>query len=311
MNRNILTTATIGLAATGLLLAGCGAGDDPLSDNGGNGGNGGSGKSDSSVVVGGSNFTESRVLAEIYAGALKAEGVDASTHLDIGTREVYMQALQNNEIGVVPEYTGNAAVHFDEDAEGSSAQEWYDAMTSALPKGLSAYDMAEAQDSDTVTVSEETAEEYDLTSIADLKKSAGDLQVGGPPEWTGRGRGINAIQDAYGLEFKGSYRRLESGLQVSALQNGQVDVTNIFSTNPAIDQHNFVVLEDPKNVIPFNNVVPLVNEDAASPKVEKALNAVSAELDTETLRDLNKQVDVDEQAPRKVARQWLEDNDLS
>ena len=308
MKQNILTTAAIGLATAGMLLAGCGASEDPLSRNG----NDGAGKGgDGSVVVGGSNFTESRVLAEIYAGALNAEGVDATTHLDIGTREVYMQALQKDEIGVVPDYTGNTAVHFDESVEGSSAQQWYDAMVSALPKGLKAYDMAEAQDSDTVTVTADTAKKFDLATIADLAEHADELQVGGPPEWSGRGRGINAIQDAYGLEFSGSYRRLEDGLQVSALRNRQIDVTNIFSTNPAFDQYGFVALKDPKKVIPFNNVVPLVNDATDAPKVEKALNAVSAKLDTTTLRDLNKQVDVDEQSVRTVAQQWLEDNDLA
>lgn len=309
----LMAAGTVAVAS--LALAACGSGD-PLAKDQNSDSKGGDGGGGGAVVVGGANFTESKLLAEIYAGALRANGVDASTRLDIGSREIYLKALEGGAVDIFPEYTGNLAVYYasqsDQNVDASSAEEWYDVMTEQLPDNLAAFEMSPAQNNDSVAVSKEVAQQYDLKSIADLKPVADQLTIGGPPEWRTRPQGLTEIKKVYGIkDFAGEYRRLKTGLQVQALKNGRIDVTNIFTTNPAIFTYGFVILDDPKGVYPLNNVVPIVNSSADKPKIEKTLNKVSAKLDTKTLSDIDKQVDVEGKDLETVAKEWLSANGLN
>ena len=119
------TTSAIALVAASILgLTACGGGDDPLaSDTASASAPASSGGG--SVVVGGANFSESTLLAEIYAGALRAKGVDASTKLNIGSREIYLRALEDNSVQVFPEYTGALALYFDKAYTGTDPEEVY------------------------------------------------------------------------------------------------------------------------------------------------------------------------------------------
>ncbi|HEY6737332.1 MAG TPA: ABC transporter substrate-binding protein [Actinopolymorphaceae bacterium] len=305
--------AVAAFAVAVMALAGCGGGGDPLSktdeDTKGQENKSGQGGGEA-LVVGGANFTESKVLAEIYAGALNAEGIQATTRTGIGSREAYLGALKDGSVDIFPEYTGNLALHYDPDATATSAQGWYDAAKNALPKEFTIFAMAPAQDNDSVTVTRETADQYDLKKVSDLRPVAPELVIGGPPEWLTREKtGVPALEKTYGLEFQGEYKRFNPGLQVQALKNGQIDVTNIFTTDPAIFLNDFVVLEDDKHVFPLSNVVPIGNKAATGEeKIGATLDAVSAELDTETVSDLVKQVDIDKKEPKAVAQEWLKSN---
>ena len=105
------TTSAIALVAASILgLTACGGGSDPLTAETTAAATGGGGEP---IVVGGANFSESTLLAEIYAGALRAKGVDASTKLNIGSREIYLRALEDNSVQVFPEYTGALALYYD------------------------------------------------------------------------------------------------------------------------------------------------------------------------------------------------------
>ncbi|MGI3783489.1 MAG: glycine betaine ABC transporter substrate-binding protein, partial [Janthinobacterium lividum] len=124
--------AALGLTITTLVLAACGGGStaNPLgSSSAPPSGSAGGG---TPIVVGAANFTESQVLAEVYAQALKAKGLDASTKPPIGSREVYIKALQDNSIQIVPEYTGNLLLFVDKKATATTQAE----LASALPTAL-------------------------------------------------------------------------------------------------------------------------------------------------------------------------------
>ena len=123
--------ATAGLAVAALVLAACGGGGDPLGQASGAPSASGSGSASAPIVVGSANFTESSIIAEIYSQALKAKGIESSTKLGIGSREVYIKALQDKSISVVPEYTGNLLLNFDKDATAKTAEE----VEAALPDG--------------------------------------------------------------------------------------------------------------------------------------------------------------------------------
>ena len=97
---------------------------------------------------------------------------------------------------------------------------------------------------------------------------------------------------------------------VNALKRGQVDAADLFTTDPAIEANDFVVLEDPKSNFAAQNIVPIINKDKASDGVKEVLNKISEELDTETLGELIGKVANDKEKPEDVAKQWLADEDL-
>jgi osmoprotectant transport system substrate-binding protein len=86
------TIATAAAAVAALTLGACGANSDPMGNTSAQPSSSGAG---GPVVVGSANFTESQVLAELYTQALKAKGVNASTKPNIGSREIYIKALQD------------------------------------------------------------------------------------------------------------------------------------------------------------------------------------------------------------------------
>ena len=305
MKRRTIFTAVAAAAALG--LSACGASDDPLSSDpssaAGSGGSGGP------IVVGGANFSESTLLAEIYAGALRGAGVDASTKTNIGSREVYLRALQDNSIQVFPEYTGALALYYDESYDGKDPDEVYAHVQEVLPSDFTVLEPSAAEDNDSLNVTKETAEANNLTTISDLADVAGDMTLAAPPEFKERPQGVPGLEQEYGVTF-GSFRPLTGQAIVQALSNGQADVANIFSTDPAIAENGFVTLEDDKKLFGSQNIVPLVRADRAD-EVKEALDAVSEKLTTESIADMLKQTDIDKKDPKTVAEQFLSDNGLA
>ena len=302
------TTSAVALLAASILgLTACGSSDDPLAADtpSASASGGGSGEP---IVVGGANFSESTLLAEIYAGALNAKGVNASTKTNIGSREIYLRALEDNSVQVFPEYTGALALYYDKTFTGTDPDEVYAKVQEVIPDTLVALDKSAAEDNDTIVVTKETADANNLKTVEDLAPVAKDLVITGPPEFGERTQGIPGLKETYGLEFK-SFRPLTGQGIVQALKNGQVDAANIFSTDPAIAANGFVQLEDTKRLFGSQNIVPLVRADRAD-EVRDALNAVSAKLTTESVAAMLKQTDIDKQDPKAVAQEFLTTNNL-
>ncbi|MGV1801487.1 ABC transporter substrate-binding protein [Agrobacterium vitis] len=240
------------------------------------------------IIVGSADFPESQLLATLYAKALAAKGIKVETKLNIGSREVYMPALLDGSIDLLPEYAGAALSYLDKKATAHTPDDVAAALKAALPKGVSMLTPSAAQDSDGVAVTRATAEKYKLKTIADLAPVASEFVLGGPPEWKTRKEGIIGLKEVYGLEFK-SLKALDVGgpLTLSALVNGQIQAANLFSTDPAIATNDLVMLEDVKNLFPAQNVVPVIATAKVSETVTKTLDAVSAALTTKDLVVMN------------------------
>lgn len=298
------TRGLVGLALAGALaLAGCGG--DPTKDPAAQDVSGGA--EAGTVTVGSANFTESTILAEVYARVLEDAGVRVEKKLEIGSRETYVPALKDGSIDLVPEYTGTLASYFDETTQATTPQEVYTALETSLPKGLVVLDYSKAENSDNIVVTRETADEMGLESISDLEGRAGDMVLGGPPEFQQRPQGIPGLKKVYGVEF-GRFRALAAGgnITVHALKNGQIDAANIFTTDPSIEAQDFVILQDDKNLFSAQNVVPLMSEQAVTPTVEKALDEVAQELTVEDLAAMNAAV-MDGDTPQEAADAWVEE----
>lgn len=291
-----------------LALSACGGGDS--SDEFAEGGGGGE-----TIVIGSANFPENELLMQMYAQALEAQDVTVETQPNIGAREVYMQAFEDGDLDLLPEYNGALLAYLVGD-EGvpedvTSPEEVYDALQEVLPEGSETLPQSEAEDKDTLTVTGETAEEFDLEAIPDLEPVADQLVVGAGPEFRERFQGLVGLQEVYGLDFK-EFKPLDAGgpLTVAALEDGSIDVANVFSTDSAIATNDWVVLDDPENLYLSQNIVPLIQSDAVSPEVEEALNGVSEALTTDNLTEALARVQVDKEDPVTVAESFLEENGL-
>jgi osmoprotectant transport system substrate-binding protein len=296
------------LATAALALAACGGGSDPLA----NGGSGGSGASDT-VVIGSANFTESQIIANIYAQALQAKGVKVDLRPPIGSRETYFPAIKEGSIDLIPEYTGTLLQYVDKAAPETEPDAVYAALQKALPENLTVLEKSAAEDKDAVVVTQDTATKYNAKSIEDIATNCGQLVFGGPPEFQTRPDGIPGLQKTYSCTFK-EYKALDAGgpLTVAALKNGDVQAADLFTTDASIPANNFVVLTDPKSNFAAQNVVPLVNKAKATGTVAQVLNSISAKLTTEGLTKLNAEASSDAKPSLEtVAKNWLAQNGLA
>jgi osmoprotectant transport system substrate-binding protein len=302
-------TLTIATVAALMATAACGnSGGDPLATDSSSSGGGAA----TTIKVGSADFPESALLAEIYAGALEAKGVKVEKKLNIGAREAYIPALQDGSIDLIPEYTGVLSQYFNKNAKATDSEGVYTELKASLPATLTVLDKSAAEDKDALVMKKSKADELGVKSIADLAGKAGQLTVGGPPEWKTRMTGLPGFKAIYGLEFK-TFRPLDAGgpLTLAALKNGQIDAGDLFTTDPSIAANDLVALEDPKSMYAAQNVVPLITKSKSNPTIEGALNAVSAKLDTATLSALLKEVVVDKKDADVVAKEYLTKNGLA
>ena len=293
------------LACTTLTLTACGGGsEDPLEG-------GSSGDSGGTITVGSANFPEAVLLGEMYAQALEAKDIEVERNLNIGAREAYIKAIEDGSVDLLPEYTGNLLLFYEKSSSETDEDKVYEQLQGALPEELTALEMSEAVDEDAVVVTQETAAKYKLESIEDLAPIADKLVIGGSPEFRERQAGLRGLEDVYGLSFA-EFKTLDVAgpLSIEALNSGEVDITQLFTTQSAIESNDFVVLDDPKNIAIPQNVTPLIRTDALTDEIEQTLNAVSAELTTDELAGLVKRLEVDKDSPVDVAADYLKEKGL-
>ncbi|WP_136611927.1 ABC transporter substrate-binding protein [Sinomonas albida] len=307
--RRVVTALVAGLGLS-LALSACGGSSNPLSSGGGSASPG----SNKALVIGSADFTESQIVAELYAGALNAAGVQATTKPNIGAREVYYKAVQDGSVDVVPDYTGNLLLFLDSKATQVSASDIASALPGKLPKGLGILDPAKAEDKDAMVVTKATATKYSLSSIADMSKVCSDLVIGAPATFQQRAYGLPGLKDKYNCVPKQFQSFSDGGgpVTLKALLQNDIQVADIFTTTPSIPDNDLVVLDDPKNNFIAQQVVPLVNTANLSDAAKKALNAVSAKLTTTDLINLNRSVSGNQkQSPADAAKAWLKDKGLA
>jgi osmoprotectant transport system substrate-binding protein len=268
-------------------------------------------RSSDAIVVAAFGFTESEILAELYAQALEAEGYPTRPVLIAGPRELVQPALAEGLIDVVPEYAGSALTFLTVGAtEGSaSIDATHDALRRVVsPLGVVALAPARAQDSNAIVVTRTTADRFGLREISDLATSASELVFGGPPECQERHLCLVGLESVYGITFR-EFIPLDTGgpLTLQALRSGGIDVALMFTTDPAIGSEGLVVLTDDRRLQPSENVTPLVRREVLAEHgrgLVRSLDAVSALLTTPDLRAMIGEVS-EGRTPHAVAGTWL------
>jgi osmoprotectant transport system substrate-binding protein len=189
-----------------------------------------------SIVVGGANFPESTILANVYADVLTSAGYDASVR-EVGNRELYLQALQSGDIHVFPEYLATVTEFLDGDEANQVASGDVDATVEALrplaeEAGLVFGEPSEAADQNAFAVTQEFADQFGVTTLSELAEVCGEgLVLGGPPECPQRPFCQPGLEETYGLEFE-SFRELDAGgpLTRAAIEQGEISIGLVFSS---------------------------------------------------------------------------------
>jgi osmoprotectant transport system substrate-binding protein len=266
------------------------------------------------LVIGSADSIESQIIAEVYAGALTAAGVTASTKPSVGSREISFKAVQDGSIDIVPDYSGKLLLQVDKEAAQVSADEILQALRGKLPDGLGVLEASKAENKDAMVVTKATAEKYHLKSLQDLAKVCGELVMGAPATFAERAYGLPGLKKNYDCVPKKLEPFNDGGgaVTVKALLEDDVQVADIYTTTPAISDNDLVVLEDPKNNFIAQQVLPLYKKDKMTDRAKETLNNVSRTLTTEDLINLNRAVSGNQkQDLKEAALAWLKDKGFS
>lgn len=263
------------------------------------------------ITVASFNFPESVILAEIYGQALEANGYPIERNLNLGSRELIFPEIESGAIDLLPEYLGSAiAVGFSEEAP-TNEDEAVQALSELFAGvGVTVLDPAPGQDKNVFVVTGDFASENGVTTVSDLAE-VGDITLGGPPECEERETCYAGLVSTYGLDNLSFESIQEGAARVAALEEGQIQLALLFSTQPVITQMGFVALEGTEEIIAPENVIPVVSNEVAEAYGDdftSLINSISELITTEVLLDLNGRVELDAENPDDVATAWLTEN---
>ena len=171
-----------------------------------------------------------------------------------------------------------------------------------------------------IAVPESVAEEYNLETISDLVPVAGELTFGAEHEFfaaegTAGTMKFGPFTEFYGLKFKETFP-VDISLKYTAIENGNFQVTEVYTTDGLNRKANLKVLEDDRNFFPEYNGSLLVREELfeemadVAPDLREILGLLSGTMDNEKMTDMTYAVDVEGRTVDEVAREFLVENGL-
>ena len=271
------------------------------------------GGSKPTIKIGSDGFDEARVVAQIYAQVLVANGYPVDlAGIGLGTRDVTNAALWGGSIDLKPEYIGSGLAKLGGTQSSDPAANQTALQAIETTKGITVLGYTPGQDTNALVVRKETADQFHLTKWSDLTAVASQLKWGLATDCPTSPVCAKALKDSYGIDTSTLQVTLLDACSKAmddALTAKTIDVAELCSTGPEIIVNGWVRLEDDKKTQPADAIAPIVRNDYLA-KVDKAafqkiLDAVSAKIDTATLADLYKQVAVDKKDTKDVASAWL------
>lgn len=268
------------------------------------------------IVVGGKDFTEQLILAEMTVQLLKAHGVSVTSHTGMGSTVLH-EAMLHGEIDVYWGYTGTALIVFDKIKKHMGPRQTYETVkTLAAKKGIVWLNPSRANDTYCLVMNRAEAEKLKIGSISDLAKvirGGKTLTLATDAEFAARPDGLKPLEKAYDFEFgRANLKLMSPGLTYEALHEHRVDVAMAFATDGQIKEFDFVVLKDDKNYFPSYAITPVVLKKTldANPKLAGLLNGLSARLDDDTMAALNAGVGVEKKSVQAVSIAFLKSQNL-
>lgn len=268
------------------------------------------------LTVGGKDFTEQYVLAEMTTQLLESKGYKVEKKDGMGT-SIVRAALEGGDVDLYWEYTGTSLVTFNKITAKLTPKETYDKVKDLDgAKGLVWLVPSKANDTYALAIRSNNPRTSGMKTISDLAtayKAGKPLVMAAPAEFPRREDGLLGLQKAYGFEAgRANVTPMESGLVYTALENGNVDVSACTTTDGRIEAMKLILLKDDKNFFPNYTLAPVVRKSTllAHPDLKDTLEALSSKLDDATMQHLNGEVDVQKMSVHDVARSFLKEKGL-
>ena len=273
------------------------------------------------IKIGSDDFYESSVVAEMWAQVLEKNGFTVERVFNIGARPVRQPALEDGQVDLVPEYVGSGLGYYDKTKTTGDGQANADELQTIVADkggGLTVFNISPGEDTNAFVVRADDATSMGLTKISDLLAHQADLTWGLPADCDSNPLCAGALKDEYGFTYPPAKRKALdacSAPMAQALEGKAIDIAELCSTQPAIGQFGFTVLEDDKDTQPAENIAAVVRDDYLAKVGDAAafqalLDAVTEKLTTEELTKLGVAIQVDHKDIPEVATQWLTDNGL-
>ncbi len=267
------------------------------------------------IKIGSKDFTEAILVAELYAQVLEDNGFTVERKLNLGGTPIAHAALLAGDIDLYPEYTSTGLLTILKQSALKDPNEIQTAVKQGYEQlfNLTWLERSPFNDSQGLATTKQVSDEYSIKTYSDLAKKAGELRLGGPAEFAEREDGVKGLQAAYGDFQFAEFKQLGTGaLRYDALQNGDIDVVVVATTDARIAADELVVLEDDKALYPIYNIAPVIRQDtlAANPQIAEALAKLAPLLTDSVITGLNAEVDIDGKEPTDVARVFLEQSGI-
>jgi osmoprotectant transport system substrate-binding protein len=285
----IRRTLSAALTLAGLLLVtGCGE----------EGGGGGSAQPQGGalrITLGTQNFAEAFVLGELYRQALAANGYAVDLRKNIGPTEPVDQALRSGEIDGYTAYMGTSlSVVAREESSGLSAEETHRRVKAFYEsRGQTVSSTTPFENVDAVATTQLFAQRHRLRTVADLRKLE-RFTFGAQPEYESRLQGLAGLQSVYGLT-NAVFKPIALGAQYRALEEGDVDTADVFTTDPTLSRGDYVVLEDPERLFGSQHAGLVIDADklerVGREKFLRVIDDVNRRLTTDVIVDMNTAVE--------------------
>jgi osmoprotectant transport system substrate-binding protein len=264
------------------------------------------------IRIGSDNFYESKLMGEIYAQVLEHAGYTVERKFGLGSRQERIPTMDSGQIDLVAEYVGSGLGFYDKTKITGDGQKNADALQTAIKsKGLTVLGISPGQDTNAFVVRKDTATTLNLAKMSDLAAVQTQLKWGLPSDCDTNPLCSGALKD-YGITYPPAKRTALGACDVpmaQALQGKAIDLAELCSTQPAIAQFGFVVLDDDKKTQPAENIAPIVRDDYLA-KVDAAgfkalLDGASAKVTTEALTTMGVDVAVNNKDVGEVAKAFL------
>ncbi|MFC7060345.1 ABC transporter permease/substrate-binding protein [Halobacillus seohaensis] len=268
------------------------------------------GKVQNDITIGAKQGAEPAILINMYKLLIEEEtDINVGLEENLGKTDLVFSSLQQGSNDMYPEFTGTAIVSLlDSQAESNESDEVYEQAKQGMSEefGLAFLEPMKFNNTYAVATTQQTAEQYDLESIGDLKKVEDEITAGFTLEFNDRQDGYQGMKEVYNLDLA-EVRTMDPGLRQTAISNGEVDVIDAYATDGYMVNLNLTVLNDPENLFPPYQGAPLMREETLEefPEIEGVLNQLGGQITEDQMREMNYDVDYEDRDPREVAREFL------
>jgi osmoprotectant transport system substrate-binding protein len=246
------------------------------------------------ITLGTQDFPEARLLGELWRQALAVNGYTVDLRKRVGPTEDLDRAVRAGEIDGHPAYTGTSlSIVFGEEVSGLDAKRTYDQVKSLYEaRGQAVSQMTPFENVDAIATTNLLAQRESLRAIADLRE-LDQFTLGARPEFEDLYLGLEGLQQVYGLT-NARFAPVTLGAQYTALDEGDVDAANVFTTDPQLEGGAYTVLEDPEKLFGSQNAVMVVDADklqrVGADRFMRVVDAVNRRLTTGAIVDMNRAV---------------------